>query len=254
MKKQFLFLLFACLITLSVTAQHHSRKYNANSTLYTDIVYLKDGSVIYGTITEYNLEGHLSIISVDGSSFIFPSKSIKNIVKGNANTGRRNTRAYYGLLNTKTLGRGYKGFVEAGYEHSFGKFEGGIFTLSTSHGFQFNPYFYLGGGIAFNFYTYTADDETYGFLPVYINLRTNLTASRVSPYLDIKTGVVMNEDGGFYASPSLGVRIGLRRKLGLNISINYTYQDVYVAYNYGTYTQDSRRAISSVGMKFGLDF
>ena len=32
------------------------------------------------------------------------------------------------------------------------------------------------------------------------------------------------------------------------------YQDVYVAYNYGTYTQGSRRGISSVGMKFGLDF
>ena len=268
---RFWYLILVCLITTSAVAQNRSHKRNRqqkcsssegrNAVLpvYNDIVYLNNGSVVYGIITEYNLEGSLKIVSADGVTLTFPSKSVRNVTKGNPNTVYQTPQKYYLPMNSKTLRRGYKGSFDIGYEFTVGNFDGRLFGVSTSHGFQFNPYIYLGGGLALNYYHDDFDEDSYGVIPVFINVRTNFTTSRISPYFDFKTGYSINEDGGFYANPSIGVRFGLGRKLGLNLSASYTYQEVFLGYyysssSYGNHYSNEDKGISSLGIKLGLDF
>ena len=48
-------------------------------------------------------------------------------------------------------GKGYRGFAELGYGIGVGDYEFGRFSIETSHGYQFNHYFFLGAGVGFQF-------------------------------------------------------------------------------------------------------
>ena len=45
----------------------------------------------------------------------------------------------------------YRGFVDAGYSFGIGDYKFGRFEINTTHGYQFNPYFFLGAGLGFHF-------------------------------------------------------------------------------------------------------
>ena len=56
------------------------------------------------------------------------------------------------VVNAQNLtGNSYRGFVDAGYSIGIGDYEFGRFEVNTSHGYQFNPYFFLGAGMGFHF-------------------------------------------------------------------------------------------------------
>ena len=74
----------------------------------------------------------------------------------------------------------YRGFIDAGYSIGVGDYEFGRFEVNTSHGFQFNPYLFLGVGAGLHFMSsYETKDmdipldvrDSQVDIPVFANIR-----------------------------------------------------------------------------------
>ncbi len=175
--------------------------------------------------------------------------------------------------------KGYRGFAE--WSNRFARhvnacWEGMCWNyteyytgISTSHGYQFNPWLFVGAGIDFEvnhkgiphciFSDYT--------LSLFLEGRTDLKFGKYTPFADVRIGHNANasENGNLYFSPSIGYRFNWGRKIGLNVSIGYTldrskYQDyilgttpegmsIYVPT--GVYHQYNR---SYLNFRLGIDF
>ena len=53
--------------------------------------------------------------------------------------------------NAQSMQSGYKGHVEAGYSVGIGDYDFGRFEVNTTHGYQVNPYIFLGAGTGLHF-------------------------------------------------------------------------------------------------------
>lgn len=158
-------------------------------------------------------------------------------------------------LSAQTLkGNSYKGFLDfslsPGNDGVYFKVNTMGYGLMSSHGYQINPYVYVGAGLGVNIYTMD-NFETGVALPIFANFRVNFTKTKVSPFLDAKIGYSVVDLKGLYLSPSFGVRIGLKDNLGLNIMVGYSAQKFsYWAYRYSI--KDSY--IHSANISIGLDW
>ena len=117
MKK--LLLLFTLLVGISL----HCAAQN-----YTEVVYLKNGSIIRGIIIEQIPNSSLKIQTADGSIFAYPMNEVEKITK---EVGASKNRHQDFGKKSSTL-RGYKGFVETGYIFDLSDCDANRFTLSTT--------------------------------------------------------------------------------------------------------------------------
>ncbi len=162
----------------------------------------------------------------------------------NSSRYRQNDDDYDDYYDNKNFAyfpnRGYKGFIELGF--SFGtSTENGIYSddgndrleFSTSHGFFFNPYLFLGGGVGFHYYPgYYDDGEYYSYdddditleIPIFAHIRVHFIDRKVSPFADIKLGYSVYDYTGPYFSPSVGCRFAKGSRSGFWFSLGYTLQ------------------------------
>ncbi|WP_256337137.1 outer membrane beta-barrel protein [Bacteroides ovatus] len=129
-----------------------------------------------------------------------------------------------------TSGNCYRGFVDAGYDVGIGDYEFGRFVINTTHGYQFNPYIFLGAGTGFHFMSeYKTKDldialdtrESKVDIPVFANAHVNFTKRKVAPFVDGKAGTFVTNNGGMFWNISAGCRIATNEKQAVNISIGY---------------------------------
>lgn len=123
--------------------------------------------------------------------------------------------------------RGYTGMLDLTYGVGVGDVESDRIGFTTVHGYQFNPYLFVGGGFTLNYFL---DEETVN-LPLFADVRATLPigASRCVPFFDYRIGYSAGDVSGFYMSPSIGVRFGSRHSF--NISIGYEYQSAEIYYS-----------------------
>ena len=142
------------------------------------------------------------------------------------------------------LHTGYKGMVDAGYGIGVGDFGVDRIIVTTSHGYQFCPYFFAGVGTGINYYH---DSDAWG-VPIFANLRGSLPISntKFAPFLDMKIGYSVADAEGFFFSPSIGTRIATSNRCGLNIGLGYEMQkrDAYI----------TKITCGAFAIKIGLDF
>ena len=180
---------------------------------YREVVYLKNGSVIKGLIVEQVPSESLKIQTSDGSLFVYQMDEVAKIAKEEIISPE-----YYGKVNpARSTTRGYKGFVDIGTGFSVNGEQNNIFSFHTSHGYQFNPYLYLGGGVGFNFYTYPNVTEVW--LPIFVDFRVNFLNKRFTPYFDLKIGTNLN--------PSFGVSYIVGKRVALNFGVGYMMTVLY---------------------------
>lgn len=119
---------------------------------------------------------------------------------------------------------GYRGFVD--WSNSMRSYQLWEFLnktdyytgVSTSHGYQFNNWFYAGAGMDFEYCT----NENKFILAPFIDGRADLTFGKITPFGDIRVGYSVNDGGGIYFSPSIGYRFNWGNKIGLNFGLGLT--------------------------------
>lgn len=135
---------------------------------------------------------------------------------------------------------GYRGFIDGGSTIGYDF----VIEANTSHGFQMNPYFFVGGGMGLHIYAL----EGVVNLPIFANVRANFLDKKASPYVDYKLGASIGGAPGLYTALAVGCKI---RKF--DVSLGYTVQ--LAEYYYGDYTFDySTINIGGVSLKVGLEF
>ena len=125
----------------------------------------------------------------------------------------------------------YHGMVEIGPCFGFGGPDVG-FDLSTSHGYDFNPHIFVGGGMGLNlvpglynnYYYYNVYDEY--LVKLYGEVRGYLLRSAVTPYLGLKLGpsfYTSSVDHGYvsaYLEASVGARWKFYRDYAVNLALS----------------------------------
>ena len=137
----------------------------------------------------------------------------------------------------------YKGYVEAGYSHTLSHYNGDFLEFSTSQGYQYNSWFFMGAGLGVDV-LFSHPGEKWGemqnpvpgdrpvtktapMLPLFADFRFLIgNSSNISFFLDLKVGcsfLLTNKniaigDGYltnreyFFLDPSIGLRIPCNKK------------------------------------------
>lgn len=151
----------------------------------------------------------------------------------------------------------YKGFLEGGYTKTFGHYDADFMEFSTSQGFQYNSWFYMGVGVGVDVMFAHHEDQwgsgwqpdnsfnfshpsttTAAMLPLFTDFRATLGNTFSQFFIDLKIGCsfllsnkyieigdgYMTTQQYFYLRPSIGMRIPLSTKhpkQAIDIAINY---------------------------------
>lgn len=166
-----------------------------------------------------------------------PEHQVNGVVNNEVANARNDTR----ILSKKKSSylanpydkRGYRGFVEFGG----GGLDGGIISLTTSHGYQFNPYFYLGAAISFDTYV------LYSFsMPLSMDSRVYFCNKNITPYFGFRVGYSPVGGAGYNVTASFGASFMISKTIGLNAALSYGVQD----------SEDA--TIGCMAFKIGLEF
>lgn len=139
--------------------------------------------------------------------------------------------------------RGYRGFIDWNnfLEFNFGFLAGDpgdsrFYTgFTTSHGYQFNDWLYVGGGTGFTYnLNYSSNrhenDFTHFVIPVFAEGRLDAKWGRFTPYFSTQLGVNVVNHGGVYLSPMVGYRFNWGRKSAINFGVGMTLFGHRVSY------------------------
>lgn len=237
MNKDIRYFVLISAILLSISNLVHSQ------TPQQEAVYLKNGSIIRGTVIEQIVGQSLKIQTADGSIFVYRMDEVEKITKESPiQTKRAVSLAPAGDIT------GYRGFVDLGFTKGLGDSGANRFELTTSHGYQFTPYFFTGAGLGIHYYMdMWWNSYNVPFIPLFIDLRGNLMQGSIVPFIGLKGGYSLVVDdglygGGLYAAPSVGVKYMLSETFALNLSLGYSYQ------------QDEGDNLSGISIKIGAEF
>lgn len=146
------------------------------------------------------------------------------------------------------LESGYHAFIESGYGVGTGDVAADRIEFSTSHGYQINPYVFVGAGAGVNYY----HSPDLWSVPIFANARGTLLDGPISPFLDIKIGYAAADVSGFYFSPTVGCRFS-----NFTLSAGYELQgaDITTLYysGYSYYTKTEKGNANAFVFKLGVE-
>ena len=183
-KKLMLLLLTMCLMGgLSVQAQTQPQ----NEKNKQEVVILKNGHKVRGKIVTYAPLDSLVIQEDDGTQQTIYWDRIKQIVK-------EDWQPQQTLGSDFTPGKGpqkgYRGFFDLEFYKSIDAISEDHFGFSTTHGYQFKPWLFVGAGAGMKIshnkhckHDFGKKTDFYMF-PVFADVRFDLLKSKFSPYLD----------------------------------------------------------------------
>ena len=113
------------------------------------------------------------------------------------------------------------------------------YGIGTTHGYQFNRFFYLGGGVAYQYATTKYEYE----LPIvgtkdsrinenlgtaYVNLRCDFLAKKYSPFVEVKVGAQFDLDSKDTSLNDSNSSYWMRSAVGARLG----YWNVYVSHEF----------------------
>ena len=200
-----------------------------------DVVYLKNGSIIRGTIVEQILGESLKIELLGGSIFVFQQSEIDSIKKETA-LNQKSARAKHDYFRKD---KGYRNMSEMSLICGFGTNDNYYygynpndygFSLQTVNGYQWSRWIYTGVGIGIDrFITYKQT-----FAPFYFRASSEFLKKRITPYAFADIGYVHmlqsrgyddftnnKNRGGLYFASGGGVRFYTRSHTSVSLSVSY---------------------------------
>lgn len=185
-----------------------------------EVVHLKNGSVIRGSIVEQIPNESVKIQTRDGNIFVYSIDEIQKITKEQPVNSYRSA-GYAHQYRACDIERGYFGVINFGYEIGVGGGDDRI-KLDVVNGYRVIPEFSVGAGVGVKYYI-DADVVT---IPLYAHLRTDLLRTKVTPFIALNAGYNISTNdyikGGALVEPSIGVGIRLNNSKQLNVSLGYS--------------------------------
>ena len=228
-----------------------------------DVVYLKNGSVVNGTVIETIPNETVKIQTEDGLVYVYQLADVDRIVHdGSLSATERFYEPSVDDLQPSGdyLKRGFRGIADMGIHVGLVSDDyHAQFSGAMTVGYQATHFLFIGAGAAPTLWVwdvdhyydrywsrdYDHDDYKTAFvLPIYGALRFDFVNAKVSPFLDIRGGYSVTKDcrGGYLY---LGAGARIRR---FSISGGWTYQ----AFNEesGFYRKD----MGLLGIRAGFEF
>ncbi len=216
-----------------------------------EVVYLKNGSIIRGTVIEQIPGESLKIQTGDGNIFAYRMSEVEKITKEGGALRAARPGGGKSVFGNRGPEVGYRGFVDANWTIGVGNGAGADrIGLLTSHGYQIIPQLYVGAGAGIDYYY----NGTAVSMPVFANVRTDILPNAITPFVDLKGGYSFLDVEGFYLSPSVGCRFRVGGRLAMNAGVGYTLQkyrfSLYDGYDYfsGSFN------IGGISIRIGIDF
>ena len=102
--------------------------------------------------------------------------------------------------------KGYRGSCFVYYVSNADDWES--YSFGTTHGYQINPNWFVGGGLQLNLGSLLYESDDYSFVSAtgYANVRFDMLHKPISPYLNFKIGLTDGDITGAYIAPEVGVR------------------------------------------------
>lgn len=227
-----------------------------------DVVYLKNGSIIRGNITEQKFGENIKIELLGGSIFVFAESEIDSIKKEDAVSFKKKSEIY-------RVSKGYRNFTETGLIVGIDQFgygtDWGVY-LHTVNGYQLNRFIYTGGGIGLE--RLTSYQES--FLPLYGRVAVDLLNKKTTPFIFSDLGYAhfwTREDqgdwnwqenykdrGGLYFSTGMGVRIFTSSKVSVVTGLTYKRTVHHKEFNNWNGFVQQKITYNRMGINVGVSF
>jgi len=240
-----------------------------------DVIYLKSGKVVRGQILEQSAE-EVKILVLGRYKFIYQQSEIEKVAKEPATSSSNFNSVSPGVKSSATTPKvkeqkpaspnGYLGIIEFGYGLAQGDYGMEFLKISSINGYRFNEHISLGLGFGFRQFN---DMREYEFMnngyypelynnvliPIFLDLRINLSKGKGSPYLVLDAGKTFDSDMmglGSMFSPGAGFKFGIGAKSTLSIGISY---DAYKMpfYNWNT-DKSSTESSNAVSFNLGISY
>ena len=195
---------------------------------YRDVVFLKNGSVIKGFYKELYPSDSLRMETIDGGILVCAFSDIERIAKERTKIYVVNTQDADLLPPRIWRPKGYISSLE--YERDFNSSDSRLITstMFTVHGYQFNPYLYLGAGLGFQQMEYETDGVKLLFtkttIPLFADAKIHLLKTRIAPFVEGRLGYCISGFKGLYFNPTVGVSFGISPKTGGILAFGYSFQ------------------------------
>jgi len=178
---------------------------------FTETVYLKNGSIVKGSIVEWVPNESISLKLADGSVFVF---KISEITKVSRSLPDENVK----VSSTKQLitdtARKYESQVSFGYGSNVGKYGLNVLSYNWVYGINIKPKHYIGAGTGLRYYSVSDQDGSITMIPIIFDYKYRLNNNQISPYAKMAAGYSLNittgfDNSGFLINPRLGVDFAL---------------------------------------------
>jgi sRNA-binding regulator protein Hfq len=212
-----------------------------------EVVYLKNGSVIRGVVTEMS-ENVVKIETIGRNLFVFNTSEVEKVVK------EKKIVSYLykerGFFNVTEFGR-----LPSGSRPKYGYNERSGMELGfhTINGYKINRWIGAGLGVGIqNFNDLTT-------MPVFLSLQSgDLVPSKVTPYFFLNTGngFALNEtaNGGFMFNPGAGIKIN-GQHTGILMSVGYHMQKASIDYfSWGGTRMQQDVTYNRISLRIGVTF
>ena len=157
---------------------------------------------------------------------------------------------------------GYTGFLETGSGGIWNQYsvDGYLFSISTTHGYQFNDKVFAGLGVGYGIGLFSS----HKLVPFYGSFRyVFLPTKKASPVVRAHAGAYYaRKNFGPYGDLGVGVRFATKSRIAFNLMTAYSYyHDVTVSHYYmnlmgmgSAYYKDRQDNISNISLVFSLEW
>ncbi|MCB9293397.1 MAG: hypothetical protein H6559_09780 [Lewinellaceae bacterium] len=209
-----------------------------------DVVYLKDGRVVKGSIIKPLDADGVQIMTTESDVYTFSADEVRRVAREAIQHDNIKNKVFVhdaeGFTNITTLGYGF-GIGTVGDANNNEDY----FALHTVNGFHVNRMISLGVGVGIEGY------GDYELVPLYADIRIYPARTEWAPFFygDLGYGLGVlekNTDGGLMAAIGGGLQRSVNPNLAFVASIGYRYQENTV----GTEELNASYLQLSVGVKF----
>jgi len=254
------YIVLAILVVLSIHINAQKQVENQ------DKIVLKNGSVIYGKLLDYNSSKVVKFELMNNSILSIADSNIQSIqVNFNSNhVDETKTTGFYSYFGFKILPT-----VDSYRDRWYGYNKGSLgIGAELTVGYRISEYLYTGVGLGVENYN-TFERAT--FYPLYVDVMTMLKTSATTPFLRFQLGyspvstnkndlknpynVITGAEGGLTYSPAFGIKFGGNKNLIYTLDFNYKYQKASFDYRQSetsTTTRDIK--YKRFSFRFGVMF